>query len=60
MKLLYIGNGASLAGVPARDLTEFEAHQYGINELLESGLYKLDEEPKKIKRLERSSSDGGE
>jgi hypothetical protein len=36
----YIGNGASLPGVPARDLTEKEALDFDVKRLLGSGLYK--------------------
>lgn len=36
--LRYLHNGY-LAGVPARDLTDEEAKQYGKKRLLESGLY---------------------
>jgi hypothetical protein len=35
----YIGNGASLSGIPARDLTEVEALEYGVKLLLSSRLY---------------------
>ena len=40
--LLYIGNGAALVGVPARDLTnaDIAAFDLNVNELLKSGLYK--------------------
>lgn len=38
MKFKYIG-GAWLPGVPARDLTEEEAREHGIDYLLGSGLY---------------------
>lgn len=37
--LKYVGNGANLAGVPARDLTYEEAKQHGEENLLRSGLY---------------------
>jgi hypothetical protein len=36
----YVGNGASLASIPARDLTEAEAQLVGVARLLQSGLYK--------------------
>ena len=40
MYLQYIGKGkATLIGVPARDLTEAEAKNYGIELLLKSNLY---------------------
>lgn len=38
--LIYIGKGAFLPGVPARDLTADEAEKFGRMRLLESGLYK--------------------
>ena len=37
--LRYIGDGAFLPGVPARDLTEAEVKQYALADLLSSGLY---------------------
>lgn len=37
--LRYIGEGAALPDVPARDLSADEALLYGRNELLASGLY---------------------
>lgn len=43
----YIGNGAFLPGIPARDLTADEVKLYGEKELLASGLY---EAPKKSKK----------
>lgn len=39
MELKYIGNGDSLEGVPARDLTSAEAARFNQQELLDSGLY---------------------
>jgi hypothetical protein len=38
----YIGDGAALAGVPARDLSEEEAQEFGIKLLLSRGLYRKD------------------
>ena len=40
----YIGDGAALIGVPARDLTDEEAKQYGERELVKSGLYRKEKE----------------
>jgi len=37
--LKYVGNGASLPGVPARNLTRDEADQHGEAKLIQSGLY---------------------
>jgi hypothetical protein len=41
----YVGNGASLANIPARDLTEAEAQAFGVKLILASGLYRKDAEP---------------
>lgn len=35
----YIGKGAFLIGVPARDLTDEEAVKFGERMLVESGMY---------------------
>jgi hypothetical protein len=45
MKLKYIGGGAWLPLVPARDLTEEEAKACGVDYLLKSGLYQVVEIP---------------
>lgn len=37
--LRYVGNGATLPDVPARDLTPEEVKQYDRKALLASGLY---------------------
>jgi hypothetical protein len=37
--LKYIGQGASLPGVPARNLTRDEVDQLDENKLIQSGLY---------------------
>lgn len=37
--LKYIGDGAALPEVPARDLSEAEVEQFGKEFLLASGLY---------------------
>ena len=41
----YIGDGASLALIPARDLSESEAQAIGIKLLLASGLYRKESAP---------------
>lgn len=46
--LIYIGNGASLDGVKARHLSKTEAIGYGVQRLIDTGLYKLAEKPKKV------------
>jgi len=58
--LIYIGNGAFLPDVPARDLSADEAKHIGINYLLQSGLYKLAEQPKKTKQSETAQPAEGE
>jgi hypothetical protein len=38
--LIYVGNGAFLPGIPARDLTKEEVREHGgIVELVKTGLY---------------------
>lgn len=40
MRLIYVGDGSFLPGVPARDLTEDEAREHGgVRELVKTGLY---------------------
>lgn len=39
MKVKYVGKGAWLVGVPARDLNASEVKKYGVSKLIESGLY---------------------
>lgn len=47
MSLIYIGNGAFVPGVPARDLTADEVKQYGGEKfLLVTGLYAKPEKEK--------------
>lgn len=58
--LIYIGNGAFIPDVPARDLNAEEAKHFGINYLLQSSLYKLAEQPKKSKSLETAQPAEGE
>jgi hypothetical protein len=41
--LKYVGQGAFLSGVPARDLSADEAKEYGEARLIKSGLYKKSE-----------------
>lgn len=45
--LKYVGKGAFLVGVPARDLSAEEAKKYGVKRLLASGLYKRQAEDRK-------------
>lgn len=47
MMLEYIGRGAFIVGIPARDLTEDEIKQHGgERELLATGLYQKPKRPK--------------
>lgn len=44
-RLIYIGEGIILSGIPARDMTTEEADKYGgVDELLKTGLYATPEE----------------
>ena len=60
--LKYVGKGASLAGVPARDMTEAEAVNYAIVFFTSSGLYKLAKRkpapPMPAQELEEELTDG--
>jgi hypothetical protein len=49
----YVGNGACLANVPTRDLSEHEALEFGVKLLLGSKLYK-----KETSRREQPRDDG--
>ncbi len=44
--LLYIGKGASILGIPARNLSKDEAELYGEKRLIRTGLYELSKEAK--------------
>lgn len=44
LALRYVGDGAALVGVPARDLSAAEAQQYDVAALVASGLYESYEE----------------
>lgn len=39
MKVKYVGKGAWMIGVPARDLSASEVKKFGIERLLKSNLY---------------------
>lgn len=56
--LKYVGNGGSLAGVPARDLTRAEAQAFGIDRLVKTNLYKL-ASPASVKSPKNKASFGG-
>ena len=47
MKLLYIGKGNFLAGIPARDLTALEVRKFSEQKLLDSKLYTRAAKPQK-------------
>ena len=57
MKLKYIGKGAFLTGIPARDLTALEVRFYGADRLLMSGLYA---EPTKRPKAEKPADNTSE
>ena len=39
MKMKYVGKGAWMIGVPARDLSASEVKKFGLERLLKSNLY---------------------
>lgn len=51
--LRYIGKGAWLPGIPARNMSDKEAAKYDINCLLASGLYEIDRPRKQPKEKRR-------
>lgn len=55
--LLYIGKGASLFGVPARNLSFEEASIHGEKRLIDSGLYKLSQPKEHRTYVKRSKKD---
>lgn len=60
--LLYVGKGSFIPDVPARDLSQDEAEQFGVERLLASGLYipAMKIAPKKSTRLETAQPAEGE
>jgi len=52
--LKYVGRGAFLIGVPARDLTDEEIEQLGLDKkaLIKSGLYKEDKPNTETRKTE--------
>lgn len=54
MKVRYVGKGAWLVGVPARDLSADEVKRFGLDELIASGLY---EEIKRKPKAQESAED---
>lgn len=52
----YIGKGDFIPGIPARDLNAAEVKEYGLERLLESGLYR-EIKPRSKKAEPRSSRD---
>lgn len=57
MTLKYIGVGAFVPSIPARDLTDAEVKEFGKEALLATGLY-VDEEA--LKAPEKSRKKDGE
>jgi len=57
--LIYIGDGAWLAGVPARDLTaaDIEACGRSVEELIASGLYRTETITPTLPKAENIASD---
>lgn len=43
--LIYVGKGAFIVDIPARDLTDEEVKKYGKKYLLKSGLYVEPDKP---------------
>lgn len=54
MGLKYIGAGAFVPNIPARDLTDAEVIEFGKETLLATGLY-VDEQPKPAKKPAKES-----
>lgn len=54
--LKYIGK-AWLPGVPSRDLSKEEAVEHGEEYLINSGLYELVKQPKKINKTEKPEAE---
>lgn len=52
MKVRYIGKGAWLVGVPARDLDASEVKRFRLDRLIESGLYEEIKRKPKAEQLE--------
>lgn len=60
MKLKYVGGGF-LAGVPARDLTDEEAEQFGgAKALVASGLYVESKPADKVDKADKTAKKDGE
>jgi hypothetical protein len=57
-KLVYIGNGRWIVGIPARNLSADEVAQHGEDFLLETGLYKKPAPPKR-KRSKKKPAGAG-
>lgn len=51
----YVGKGAWLPGIPARDLSDDEAQRFGEKRLLDSGLY--EKERKQPAKAEKEEGD---
>ncbi len=58
MKVNYVGKGAWLIGVPARDLSASEVKHYGQDKLIASGLYvEVKRKPKAQKPAEDTTEE---
>lgn len=61
MKVRYIGKGAFIAGLPARDLNAEEVKKIGLGKLLESGLYEeIKRKPKAAEKAPEGSNEAEE
>lgn len=57
-KMTYVGEGAFIPHVPARDLTDDEVTRYGGVAILEAtGLYKPIEAPKKTAKSDKKDGE---
>lgn len=57
MKVKYVGKGAWLIGVPARDLDASEVKHFGLERLLASGLYVEIKRKPKVEKPEEEQSE---
>jgi hypothetical protein len=52
----YVGDGTTLPGVPAKDLSDDEARKYGVKLILGSGLYVRESKKPKPKENKQEKS----
>ena len=55
----YVGKGASILGIPARDLSAAEAEEAGVDVLRESDLYQEVRSSKTSKKKKEEIDDSG-